>query len=152
MHIDQMLGMFRVRYGRRNQLCFPHGLLELILLLGQSIANLNRSIRRNDSVDIIQTRLADAVAWLCAVVNHFDDLPFAEALNAKYGKMECRCCGERSCICDPEDHFEAGEISFEAIPSGNHGKTISWRCHHLGHIFRHRNQAEGIYLGVGQLI
>ena len=152
MHIDQMLEMFRVRYGRRNQLCFPYGLHELLQLMGQSFAKLNRLIRRNDAPEIVGIRLADAVAWLCAVVNYFDDLPFAEAFIAKYSKMECLRCEERSCTCDPEDRQGTGKILLDAIPSGSHGKTLSWWCHHLDNIFGSRNREEGIYRVVAHLI
>ncbi len=145
MHINEMLGLFRERYSRRNRLCFPYGLHELLQLLGQSVAKLNRAIRKNEPPEIFQIRLVDTVAWLCAVVNHFGNLPFAEAFTAKYGGMECFYCGERSCTCDPKDRPEAGEISFETIPLGSQGKTIRQWCHHLDILYGQRNREAGIY-------
>lgn len=152
MRIDEMLELFEKRYRRRNRLCFPYGLHELLQLMSQSFAELNGSIRQNEAPEIIRTRLAKAVAWFCGVVNHFDDLPLAEALNARYGKMECIDCGERTCVCDREDRPGSGEAPFESILPAEYRKTIDRWGHHLGHLFGRREREMGVHRVAGRFI
>lgn len=149
MHIYQMVDMFHHLYGRRNRLCFPFGLHELLMLMNQSFSELARSLRKNDPPEITGNRLANAVAWFCGVVDYFDDLPFADAFAVKYGKMECPYCQEPYCLCEPDFRPKTSETT--AIVANSNVRPLSWWCHHFDRIYGKRNHDEGIYRIIAHL-
>ena len=151
MYLHEMLGIFHTRYNRRNRLCFPGGLHELIRLFNKKKADLNRSLREDDPPEMISRRLIDVTGWLCAVVNYFDELPFIEAFTMKYGESRCPYCGKTSCGCDPNVRPESPKISFKEMGVAGCGRTIDWWCEHLETIFGKRNQEAGIYRVISHL-
>jgi len=152
MNIDQMLEHFKKLYSRRNRLCFPYGLNELLQLMGYSFSKLDRSIRKNNPIEIVSARLADTIAWFCGVVNYFDNLPLALAFAAKYGKTECPYCEVHYCVCDPESRPEPEKIFLQTTTTDKRGRTIDWWCDHLNKIFGQRNREKGIHRILNHLI
>ena len=151
MYLHEVIDLFNRLYGRRNPLCFPYGLHELLMLMSQSFSELARALRKDETPDIIRIRLANAVAWLCGVVNHFDELPFVNAFVSKYGQSKCPYCDETLCLCDPDYRLEPKRILIQEIPPGDRGKTLAEWCHHLDLIFGRRNRDEGMYRVIAHL-
>ena len=104
------------------------------------------------SPEIIEVRLANAVAWFCGVVNYFDDLPFTDTFAGKYGKMKCPYCEERYCLCEPGWRPELKNPPFETMTTdGEHKKLLSWWCYHFETMYGKRNQNDGIYRVIAHL-
>ncbi len=82
-------------YERRNAICLPSlndRLSRLLLVVGE----LQNAVRKKHAVGV---HLANAMAWLIAVVNHFHDLPFTAALCHKYPAAHCGYCKSKPCQC-----------------------------------------------------
>ncbi|MEK7585135.1 MAG: hypothetical protein AAB455_01290 [Patescibacteria group bacterium] len=95
MDISHCQAHLKAVYGRRNAICLPSlndRLSRLLLVVGE----LQNAVRKKQAVGV---HLANALAWLFAVVNHFHDLPFAAALCHKYPPDHCGYCKAKPCQC-----------------------------------------------------
>lgn len=97
MTLEEIIERANCTYTRNNRIYIP-SLSGLVSMLSISIGKARDTVRAELSKKLIGKSLAHVVSWTFAIVNHFKDMPFAEAMCKKY-PTKCGYCGNPHCHC-----------------------------------------------------